>query len=465
MNRPLRIGFLPFYVDYYESLSDDFGPRKREEILAARRALEAFGPVLGGTEPLADPAAAAAAGRALREAGADCLVALCVIAVFSEISDAAIRETGAPLLLWHRQGITTVGPAYSMVEIVRNTGQIGVQALANVLARRGRNFEVLCASRQSDAERRGLDAFFRLARAAAALRGAHVLQVGEPFPQMSDVLLPEPHRAELGLRAAAKSAEELTAACRAVDGEDVRREADRMRSTWPVRDMTEDELLRSARLFLAIDRFAAEAPFACATVNSHGPNCLRNPEIGLTATYAISRLHAAGIPCSEVGDIPTALALLLGRELAGDALYTEVQVLDEERGAIVLANSGEAADGLRAPESPAVLTGNANFRGLHGRGASFAYPLAAGPVTVISLTPVGGSGFHLVCMEGEILSEPLPDTGAITGFFRPARAGLHETYRRWISAGPVHHAATCRGHLSPELGRLAGLMGWQCTSI
>ena len=119
MNRPLRIGFLPFYVDYYESLSADFGPRKREEILAARRALEAFGPVLGGTEPLADPAAAAAAGRALREAGAVCLVALCVIAVFSEISDAAIRETGAPLLLWHRQGITTVGPAYSMVERMR----------------------------------------------------------------------------------------------------------------------------------------------------------------------------------------------------------------------------------------------------------------------------------------------------------------------------------------------------------
>lgn len=465
MKKPLRIGFLPFYVDYYESLSSDFGPRKREEILAARRALEGFGEVVGGEIQLADPESAAAAGRALSEAGVDCVVALCVIAVFSEISDAAIRETGAPLLLWHRQIITTVDPGYSMVEIVRNTGQIGVQALANVLARRGKHFEVLCASRESAVERDGLDSFFRLARAARALCGAHVLQVGAPFPQMSDVILPEAQRTKLGLSVTAKSVEEITAAYRAVDDGAAADEAARMRANWPTREITDDELLRSARLRLAISGFAAAGCYACATVNSHAANCLRNPEIGLTATYAISCLHAAGIPCSEVGDIPTALALLLGCELAGDALYTEVQVLDEQRGAIVLANSGEAADGLRATECPAVLTGNSNFRGLHGRGASFAYPLAAGPATVISLTPVGESDFHLVAMEGAILSEPLPDTGAITGFFRPAHARLHETYRRWISAGVVHHAATCRGHLAPALERLARLMGWKFTAI
>jgi L-arabinose isomerase len=465
VTRPLKIGFLPFYVDYYESLSADFGPRKRDEIRAAREALAAWGEVVGGEKPLADPATAAAAGTSLREAGVDCVVALCVIAVFAEVSAAAIRELDAPLLLWHGQQIDTVDPQYSMVEIVRNTGQIGVQALANVLARRGRPFEALLASRESAPEREGLAAFFGLARAARRVRGARVLEVGDPFPQMSDVLISAEHRAALGIDVVRKSAAEIAAAYRAVEDDAVAAEARAMAATWPVREITADELARSARLKLAVSGFAAAEPYACATVNSHGDNCLKNPEIGITATYAISSLHAAGIPCSEVGDIPTALMLAIAGELAGDAVYTEVQVLDERRGAIVLANSGEAADGLRAPDAAAVLVGNANFRGVHGRGASFAYPLAAGPATVASLTPAGARGFHLVAMEGEILAERLPDTGAITGFFRPAHAPLHEAYRQWITAGVVHHAATCRGHAASRFRDLARLMGWTFTLV
>jgi len=465
MSRPLRIGFLPFYVDYYEALSPDFGPRKREEIRRAREMLSAFGEVVGSEMPLSDAGAAAEAGRRLRAADVDCVVALCVIAVFSEISDAAIREIDAPLLLWHCQQISTVDSEYSMVEIVRNTGQIGVQALANVLARRGRRFRALCASHASAACQEGLSAFFTIARAIRAVRGTTVLQIGDPFPQMSDVLLSAAHRTALGMKVQEKSAKELTEAFCAISGQAVEAEVAQMRTTWVVGDITADEIERSALLWLAVKEFADAVRPGCATINSHGENCLRNPEIGLTATYAISRLHAADIPCSEVGDIPTALALALLREVAGDALYTEVQVLDEARGAIVLANSGEAAEGLRRTGSPATLAGNSNFRGLHGRGASFAYPLADGPATVVSLTPIGDDSFHLIAMEGEILAETLPDTGAITGFFRPSHAGLHEAYRRWVEAGCVHHAATCLQHVSTTLESLAHLLGWRFTKI
>lgn len=465
MKRPLRIGFLPFYVDYYEALSPDFGPRKREEIRRARAMLGAFGEVIGPEEPVSDSGAAAEVGRRLMSEGVDCAVALCVIAVFSEISDAAIRQLDVPLLLWHCQQISTVDAGYSMVEIVRNTGQIGMQALANVLGRRGRPFQALCASPDSSATRTGLPSFFAGVRAFRAIRGATVLQIGEPFPQMSDVIFPESHREVLGLRVVARSAAELTEAYRAVSHEAIGIETAFLRETWKVEDITDDELQRSVRLWLAVRGLAEAVRPDCATINSHGPNCLRNPEIGVTATYAISRLHASGISCSEVGDIPTALALVLLRELAGDALYTEVQVLDEVRGAVVLANSGEAADGLRCANAAPRLLGNTNFRGLHGRGASFAYPLAAGPATVVSLTPVGERDFHLIAMEGDILPEALPDPGAITGFFRPAHTGVHNACRQWVEAGPVHHAATCREHLSSALETLAALCRWRFTKI
>jgi L-arabinose isomerase len=462
---PLRIGFLPFYVDYYEAISSDFAPRKRALIRQCRETLAAYGEVVGPEDPLMDKEAAAAVGATMRREGVDCVVALTVIAVFSGLSDAAIRQLDAPLLLWHCQEIDTVDADYSMVEIVRNTGQIGVQALANVLGRRRREFRVLCASRQAPQTSAGLEDFFAVARARRALSGGSVLQIGEPFPDMTDVLLPEPHAAALGLHIVKHSAEDLTRTYLAVPDDEARDEVASMRRDFTAADITEEELLRSARIWLAVKSLLGGLHPVCATINSHGVNGLRNPEIGLTATYAISRLHAMGIPCSEVGDIPTAMALRILCELAGDALYTEVQVLDEVRRAIVLANSGEAADGLRAPGSPVRMLGNANFRGLHGRGASFAYPIAPGPATVVSLTPVGESGFRLVAMEGEILEEPLPDTGAITGFFRFSHTTLHDGYRRWIEAGPVHHAATAHGHHADRLRSLARLMGWEIVAI
>ncbi len=465
MKPPLRIGFLPFYVDYYEAISADFAPRKRAQIRECREILAKYGEVIGPIDPLMNREAASAAGAAMQKDGVDCVVALTVIAVFSGLSDAAICELDAPVLLWHCQEIDTVDAGYSMVEIVRNTGQIGVQALANVLARRHREFRVLCASRMAPQTASGLEYFFAVARARRALTGGSVLQIGEPFPDMTDVLLPEAHATTLGLRIVKHSADDLTRAYLGVSDDETQSVVASMQRDFSLGEITEEEMLRSARIWLAVKSLLGNSQPTCASINSHGVNCLRNPEIGLTATYAISRLHAMGIPCSEVGDLPTAMALRLLAELAGDALYTEVQVLDEVRRAIVLANSGEAADGLRAPGSPVRLLGNANFRGLHGRGASFAYPIAPGPATVVSLTPIGHNGFRLIAMEGEILEEPLPDTGAITGFFQFSHTTLHEGYRQWIEAGPVHHAATARGHQAGRLRSLASLMRWEIFTI
>ncbi len=465
MKSPLRIGFLPFYVDYYEAIASDFAPRKRALIRQCRETLAAYGEVVGPEEPLMDKEAAEAAGEAMQRDGVDCVVTLTVIAVFSGLSDAAIRSLDAPLLLWHCQEIDTVDAEYSMVEIVRNTGQIGVQALANVLGRRHREFRVLCASHKAPQTAAGLEDFFAVVRARRALSGGSVLQIGEPFPDMTDVLLPGQHAAALGMHVVKFSAGDLTRAYLAVPEDEATKEVECMQREFSPVDITAEELLRSARIWLAVKSLLGTQTPACASINSHGTNCLRNPEIGVTATYAISRLHAMGIPCSEVGDIPTALALRILCELAGDALYTEVQVLDEVRHAIVLANSGEAADGLRVPGSPVRLSGNANFRGLHGRGASFAYPIAPGPTTVLSLTPVGEKEFRLIAMEGEILGEPLPETGAITGFFRFSHTTAHEGYRRWIESGPVHHAATARGHHAGRLCSLARLMGWEFVTI
>ena len=108
--------------------------------------------------------------------------------------------------------------------------------------------------------------------------------------------------------------------------------------------------------------------------------------------------------------------------------------MDEDREAVVIANSGEGEDGIRREGCPATVRRNTNFTGSHGRGASFAYPLRAGPATLVSFTPTRDS-YRLVAAEGEILEETLPDAGALAGFFKFAHTDLVSGYTKWLEAG------------------------------
>jgi L-arabinose isomerase len=153
--------------------------------------------------------------------------------------------------------------------------------------------------------------------------------------------------------------------------------------------------------------------------------------------------------------------------LSGVAMYTEVQVMDERRRAIVIANSGEGEDGVRDPRAKSSIIGNANFRGTHGRGASFAYPLKPGAATLLSFTPTPKNArpYRLIAAEGAILRDRIPDAGALAGFFRFANVDLHTGYRRWLEAGAVHHAATTHGHWAREIADVAQLLDIEVVNV
>jgi len=172
-------------------------------------------------------------------------------------------------------------------------------------------------------------------------------------------------------------------------------------------------------------------------------------------------------PFTCTGDLPTALAMLLAKRLTGVAMYTEVQVMDEKRGAIVIANSGEGEAGICRKGAPKRVIGNTNFKGTHGRGASFAYPLAPGPATLLSITPTpsGPKPWRLVVAEGEILNDTLPDTGSLAGFFRFAGDDLRASYTRWLEAGPVHHAATTLGHHAADMRDVAEMIDCEFVQV
>jgi L-arabinose isomerase len=360
-----------------------------------------------------------------------------------------------------------------MIEIVRNTGQIGTQALANTLVREGRWFRVVTGYEKSKRTAKELGSFFAVVRTVNAVKKARLLAIGQFFPAMTDILIDEAALAKhIGATVTHVSNEELTQRYLGTFGVPP---LGGIRKTPPkggtpntrideVRELSADESSRSSRLCAAVQSLVEEHHADGGTLNCHVGVCLRNPEIGITACYSLGVQNSLGRPFTCTGDLPTAIAMLILKKLTGISMYTEVQVMDEKRKAIVIANSGEGEDGIRRKGSKAIVRGNTNFKGVYGRGASFAYPLQAGPATVVSFSPIHPLPhsptlpYRLIIAEGEILRETLPDAGALAGFFRFKNTDLHTAYTRWLEAGAVHHAATTLGHWARELKSVCELL-------
>jgi L-arabinose isomerase len=464
----VRIGFLPFYVDYYEGVCPDF---PREKAANARRCanfLSTLGEVVWDGELIRNADAAASLGRKLEKENLDCVIVFTSIAVFGQIPWSALQHLTCPILIWNAQQIQTVGKDYTMVEIVRNTGQIGTQALANTLLREGRWFRIVTGWEKSKRTAVELRRYIGIVRAVSAVKRARLLAIGEKFPMMTDILLDEADLARnIGATVVNVGNKELSSRYVSVPEEAVQRACSALRKENQVEELSEDEAQRSMRLCEAVASLVAEHRADAGTLNCHAGVCLRNPLIGITACYSLGVQNAMGRPFTCTGDLPTAIAMLMLKNLSGLSMYTEVQVMDEKRRAIVIANSGEGEDGIRRGDCQSRIIGNKNFKGVHGCGASFAYPLKPGLATIVSFTPSpkGAKPYRLIVAEGEILKEMLPDAGGLAGFFQFAHTDLHTGYTRWLEAGAVHHGGTTTGHWARELAVVADLLGVECIQI
>ena len=185
MIRP-KVGLLVPYVSFYEKVA----PVREEKIAFASslRGLlaERMDVVDGGM--VTSEEEASAAGKRLVAASVDALVIVPAVATFGALGWAAVRETAVPVCLWNLQPDAGASREYGIAALIRNSGGLGVQALANTLARSGRVFAV-AFSREGAGVPRKLVVFAQACAVSGRLRRARFGVIGAVFPQMTDVAM------------------------------------------------------------------------------------------------------------------------------------------------------------------------------------------------------------------------------------------------------------------------------------
>jgi L-arabinose isomerase len=449
VSRP-RIAVVSVYFTLFDAqMPGDFRARQEDAVARQVQALAAEFDVAAFTGLLTSEEEARAANAVVREAGADVVVFAPSMAAPASYGITALEGIDAPLVLWNAPGADRLGEDLDQRSAHEHTTMLGALMLANPLARRERSFHAVSARTDRAEEMMDLCRTIRALAAGRRVRGRTVLRIGDPYPGYLNVEANAEQLAQLDLVERSISRDALEAAFDAADPEALENvHADIAARGW--RGVADE---RGIRLAAAVSHLAGEHDVLCGTVNCHSDLVRFNDRIGVPACLAASHCGAGGTPFSCTGDLPAAIAMALGTAIAGSVLYCEFYAPEPDTDLFLVANGGEGDGGLAAGSVDVVPS--SHYPGVNGAGAAVTFDLAPGPVTLMTLSPMGTT-WRLVWALGELVESRYPRMLAPNAMFRFDSPGTGlALLDRWIASGASHHNALIPGHRDLELPLVA----------
>lgn len=227
---------------------------------------------------------------------------------------------------------------------------------------------------------------------------------------------------------------------------------DQARQTWQLLtsrsaacEVSEEEGLDSMRVYAAIKELVDRHRLDALTIGCY-------PHLMGRVCLAASLLADEGIPLGCEGDVNGAVGQLMLTLLTGEPTHNTDWLEPLEDGSVVFTHCGSGSFSLAEKQDDIKL---ASVR-LMGQGVCALFTAKPGPVTLVSLLPLG-DGYQCAVLEGEALSTEMvfPGNPLRVRFSQP----VHELID-WIHAeGIGHHWMAGYGHVGEEIRQWASIAG------
>ncbi len=458
MARRSRIALVAPYWSFWEGSASgrDLRQQRTDLLARIRDDLEARDVEVGCTELLDDPDTPAA----VLEAAQDADLTLVVVTMATPPSHTIpVLAASGPLLVWALN--LGMGSHGDMDRIVQDGATVGTPQLTNLLVREGRPFSLVSGPLDAPTLDR-CQLAIRAELLAEELRGARIARIGNPMPGYLSVDADDHDlEASLGVDIVHLDADDVRDRANGLSARDVRaRERSIAEHLEIPADLDRDGFSATLRLDAAMEFLVSEHGLAAGTINCHVEALRYGTQIGVTPCFALGESTSRGVPWTCTGDVITAIAMLVGRRLAGAALYHEIESIDPDTGVAVLANTGEHDRAWCPAGVRGEIRENPWFRNDPRTGSIAWFPLAPGPATLVAFTPtrLEPSGFRFVTASGRILDEGLDDCPTVGGAFRFAADEPHRAWEAWVAAGVNHHSAVVPGLITDAVATVAARM-------
>ncbi|MFA5837758.1 MAG: hypothetical protein WC837_12470 [Bellilinea sp.] len=409
-------------------------------------------PKLVETEDQAEAAAVMFNG-----AGVDLIIAVEVAYTKGIVPTRCFLNTTAPVVVWNTQQIEALPEDADFDLIMVNSGMCGVPEMTSALLRMGRPFWMVTSLMDDPLGQKKLEEYIKAAGVIRRLKTARIAIAGHAFEGMTDLMVDQLSlRQYVGPVCWPVEPEKVSLAMVDMEAEKVNELMAKERSRYKV-EMDQTLFEKSCRLALALEKVMRDEKFDALA--SFDQVWLPDPRVGIIPSYGTGRLCEIGIPTSTEADITTLTAMLILQELAGKATFLENYVVDYKQDAMILSHDGHGNPAMAEKPGDVAVKHSIYYQGVNGFGAGLEFAYAPGPVTNLSLVPLGGSRWRLIISEGEsIRIKPRP-VSAPQMLFKPKSLPITDWCDAWCKAGSPHHMALAYGHLAHSIKIYAEMAG------
>jgi len=350
----------------------------------------------------------------------------------------------APIVLWGVPEPTLEG------DKLRSNSFCGINMNAHTLMRLGRKYDyIFCGPEEAPA---ALASPFRVIHCLKRLRRVRLGLVGYRVPGFYTSTFDEMSlRRLLGVEVHHVTMAELLDTARAIDPARRKKEAEAIRATARVCQVTDDELDTAGGLMLAFHDIAAKNRLSGFAVKCW-PEFV--PHYGIMPCSTISRLNDVGLLTACEGDIYGTVSMLIANYLSGrHAMFADFVAIDDQKNEGLAWHCGSAPTCLMDKDACNTLGKHPTVEGGHKRGVNVSFNIAGqGPVTMLRLS-VGPRGMRLFLVGGQstVPSAKLPGNCWAVRFDVPVRKLVDVI----IGQGMEHHTALVHADIREDLRRLA----------
>jgi L-arabinose isomerase len=456
--RKARVGLLGLMLEAYDQSFPElhtYGDAFARDLAASMADYaEVAYPGVCNTRELVDGAVAS-----FESGGADLIVVVLLTYAPSLIALPALKRTTLPVLILNTQRAEGVPQAAAGSVLIENHGMHGVQDLANVLLRAGRQFGLVTGHWQDQTLARELQGWCTAARTANELRHSRFGLLGYPMQDMGDFAIDEAALlAQLGAQMRRVSFAEVARLLAEAPAADVARMVQEDHDTFAVSPDLDDEQHRvSVQLEWALRAAADRGGLDGLAIHFMAVD--EDKRLPTLPFLAASEMLADGYSYGAEGDITCAAAVYLMRQIAAEANFTEMFTMDFEQSAIVMAHMGEGNWRMAHKDRPVRLVSNPfGMVSLPYHPVSLSFALQPGRVTLASLTTGPQGRMRVVVTEGQVL-DFAPLDGALNPQYKlaPSRR-LPDFLTDYSLAGGSHHQALAYGSHSETLRKLCRVL-------
>jgi L-arabinose isomerase len=399
--------------------------------------------------------------------GTDLIIVVLLTYAPSHIALPALCRTRLPILIFNTQRLYGITKDVLSDETTENHGMHGVQDLANVLLRAGREFHIVTGHYRDARALAEVRSWCDAARAAAFMRHVRIGLLGYPMEGMGDFGLDETaFLAQTGVEVRHIAMKAVAERAQAAPTDAIARQMAKDRQHFRFEEgITGAEHEASSRLEWALRQILQER--GMHGFSSHFVAVGEDGQLDTLPFLAASKLLGEGYGFGGEGDANSATAVVMMRELAGAANFTEMFCMDFAGNAALMMHMGEGNWRMARRDEPVhLLRSTLGLVDLHVTPLLLAFSLEPGDVTLVSLTTLAAGKLKLIVAEGEVLDFPyVPDLGRPHFKFRPRGGDLPGFLTRFSREGASHHQALAYGHWSGTVEKIATLMGIECARV